>query len=125
MPTRSEKWTAARLKRELRTLARSNLWKATTGELPSNQCSAISEWNKSSPFFVVLDKDQAGQVPLTIHEFLHYTLKDVFSGHFDDELEEVVVVALTQYLDQGWLTSHPGVFEWWRKRVNAKLAEDP
>jgi hypothetical protein len=74
---------------------------------------------------VTLDMNAGEVLKHVVHELLHVTFSELVRGKFDDTLEEVFVMAMTDYM-YAWIAKSPARELRWQELINRKLAEpDP
>lgn len=86
-------------------------------DLPHSR-DAESEWTEDGPIDITIDKSAAGDTACTVHELLHVQLDPILRPIFDDDLNEVVIRALEEYLVK---EMSPKSRSWWRDQIHRRI----
>lgn len=105
-------WTVERVERACRAAFMEQA-KLKLGKLP-HRLAADLHW-KNDKIQLRVDGHKNGLITGTVHELLHYVLAESVRD-FDEELEEVIVLALENFMHERIMRS-PRRTEWWRKAI--------
>lgn len=91
---------------------------------PIKNLSARVDWDSIKPLqnvYIRVDNDKDGRIRSVIHELLHIEFYNTLEPLFNEELEEVVILALEDQL-YAYVHEHPHRVSLWRRAIEEKLA---
>lgn len=117
MADQPRRWTAELLERACRDAL---LERARIRFRKLNNSLAEAEWTSGHRAAQVqVDDHKIGRRAGTIHELLHLVLDDVLTD-FDEGLQEVIILAFEDHLDE-IIAKSKRRDAWWRKHIQAKV----
>lgn len=89
-----------------------------------SDATAHVEWEEGRPpenVRIVVDPDKDGRIRCVVHELLHVALTENLRPIMDAVLEEFVILALEEGMDE-YIKSSPRRLTSWRRAIETKLA---
>lgn len=120
MARRAKPLSVARLERRLRNLLSSP--KAQLSIRPLANASASVTWEGQPPdqIKITVDPDREGRIRCVAHELLHVVFSDDLRTLVDDDLDELIILALENAIVDYIKDSKPRLAAW-RRAIEAKL----